>query len=146
VVCPCNMIFNHMLKDICGGQCDSVSFLIWCRLQTYPILQCVIVATCCLFSLTVLSMSALSCSESSTERAITYNEHSYISYAPRKISGEHNYYSCPFVCPAFVFRAITLLFVLGLRYCLVQMIVITRRHVVRKNPVATFKVKVTGQP
>jgi len=37
------------------------------------------------------------------------------------------------------FQAMTLLFVVGLKYCLAQMIVITRRHVAHNIPVATFK-------
>ena len=41
----------------------------------------------------------------------------------------------------FCFRPITLLFMVEFRYCLVQLIVITRRRVAHKIPIATFSAK-----
>ena len=43
-------------------------------------------------------------------------------------------------------RDLTVLFVVGLKYSLAQMIVITRRCVTRKIPIATFKVNATLIP
>ena len=63
-------------------------------------------------------------------------------HAPWKNSGEH-YSLCTVrssVTPRIRFWAITLLFVVGLRYCLVQMIAITRWRVAHKRPFATIKV------
>ena len=73
----------------------------------------------------------------------------YVYYAPQKVWGEHIVaaLSVPTsVCRSGIFfAAITLLFVVGLKSCLAQMIVIRRRHDARNIPGVTFKVRVTGR-